>query len=135
MGQTSQSQATSTEPYRVFCVRHGPQFLSHEEYIRQLDAPNDVWRCPHGCVAEWDDTWYESWLTRLKCLETVCDGVEATFYTPDGDELTLCGRCPMTATDLDSSADIQTLLSALQGKELPTLTPGRTRSTEKGKAI
>jgi hypothetical protein len=45
-------------------------FLTHEEYVEQLDNVNDIWRCtqlvqdkpearPCGLRSEWDDENYE----------------------------------------------------------------------------
>lgn len=46
--------------YRVSCVEHGNVCLTRDEYMAQLGATNDRWRCPL-CqkVAGFDDDWYE----------------------------------------------------------------------------
>ena len=102
-------------PYRTHCSSHGALFLSHKEYIRQLDAPNAPWRCPLGCSAEWDDSWYENWAGRSQCLATECQGGRTLRYTPDGSEMSLCDGCPWpdyTEIDLDKE-DLVLLLASL----------------------
>lgn len=46
---------------RVKCDEHGWQYLSEDQYDRQLDDPNKGWRCPVcNCYpCEWDDEYFE----------------------------------------------------------------------------
>lgn len=46
-------------PYAVECPEHGKVYLSGDNYMRQLQRPDDKWRCP-TCdrVSEWDDDNY-----------------------------------------------------------------------------
>ena len=38
------------------CGQGRPTELTEEEYLKQLDKPNQLWRCPQcGSVADWDD--------------------------------------------------------------------------------
>lgn len=62
------SESTKAEtPYAVWCTglmeevpSCGKQFLSEEEYDRQMSRPNSMWRCPAcGAEATWDDEHYE----------------------------------------------------------------------------
>lgn len=68
-------QSESATPYRVQCLVHGGVYLTHDEYIRQMEHPSKVWGCPapeaaggEGGVAilacnrsaVWDDLNYES---------------------------------------------------------------------------
>lgn len=54
-------------PYAVQCEGHledypscGLVYLTYEEYMRQLSAPNATWRCPIcRAGADWDDDNYE----------------------------------------------------------------------------
>ena len=46
--------------YAVICPKHEQIFLTHEEYIRQLEAPDSKWVCPYcNRLAEFDDANYE----------------------------------------------------------------------------
>lgn len=54
--------ALSTEPtyYAVVCPTHGQQFLTEDEYGRQLCRPDSRWTCPVcGATSSWDDDNYE----------------------------------------------------------------------------
>lgn len=47
-------------PYRVWCKKCGPQFLSKTEYQRQMNNVNSRWKCPVCyCPSVWDDSWFE----------------------------------------------------------------------------
>ena len=54
-------------PYAVICTENilggpgcGKQYLTEEEYRRQLARPHKPWQCPScGEQAEWDDANYE----------------------------------------------------------------------------
>lgn len=53
----------SRDPTRwaVICRVHGLQFLSHDQYLEQLDRPDDRWECPVcGAIADWDDECQET---------------------------------------------------------------------------
>ena len=53
-------------PWRVDCDMCGPQYLSKEFYLRQLNAPNICWRCPCcGQDAYWDDAHHEAFMDAL----------------------------------------------------------------------
>lgn len=59
----SDSTSLTPTPYAVYCLagcRVGLIYLTYEEYIRQMERPDDLWRCPicRG-EAEWSDTNYE----------------------------------------------------------------------------
>lgn len=44
----------------IICRDHGHQGISDQEYRRQLDRPDDLWKCPIcGQAATWDDDRYE----------------------------------------------------------------------------
>ena len=49
-------------PYRVRCYStHGIQYVTRDEYNRQMRDPNSRWRCPKcNCLAGFDDEWYEA---------------------------------------------------------------------------
>lgn len=48
-------------PYAVLCDDHGQRFLTHEQYLRQLNRPDSLWACPRcGESAHWDDDEYEA---------------------------------------------------------------------------
>lgn len=50
-------------PYAVLCPQHGQQFLTDDEYSRQLCRPDSRWKCPvEGCgrISGWDDDNYEA---------------------------------------------------------------------------
>jgi len=68
--------------WRVICPHHGPVFLTREEYMAQMKAPNNKWECTAfdmgnpkdpddvgpgvcGAKASWDDHWYEMWMDDL----------------------------------------------------------------------
>lgn len=54
--------STHQTPYRVICPEHGEQYLSYEQYMKQLIQADDTWRCPFPWCnkkAEWDDAWYD----------------------------------------------------------------------------
>lgn len=44
---------------RVICDEHGPQFITKEEYDRQISDPWHTWKCPCRNHAEWDDEYWE----------------------------------------------------------------------------
>ena len=47
-------------PWAVICRNHGQQFLTEEQYERQLDRPDSLWTCPVcGDSATWDDDNFE----------------------------------------------------------------------------
>jgi len=57
--------------WRVSCPYHGLVYLTQEEYLAQLEAPNHLWECPAfdenelgvcGAKANWDSHWYEAWM-------------------------------------------------------------------------
>lgn len=59
-------------PYAVLCNDHGQQFLTHEQYLRQLNRSDSLWACPRcGESAHWDDDEYEA---------------ASTFENPDTEE-------------------------------------------------
>jgi hypothetical protein len=48
-------------PYAVICREHGQQFLTSDEYNRQLCRPDSLWTCPKcGEASHWDDDNYEA---------------------------------------------------------------------------
>jgi hypothetical protein len=48
-------------PYAVICREHGQQFLTSDEYNRQLCRPDSLWTCPKcGEASNWDDDNYEA---------------------------------------------------------------------------
>jgi hypothetical protein len=48
-------------PYAILCREHGQQFLTDDEYGRQLCRPDARWTCPKcGRVSDWDDDNYEA---------------------------------------------------------------------------
>jgi len=48
-------------PYAVLCRGHGRQFLTDDEYGRQLCRPDDRWTCPRcRSVSNFDDDNYEA---------------------------------------------------------------------------
>lgn len=48
-------------PFAVTCRTHGLVYLTHAEYLAQLDDVGGLWRCPlDGTVAEWNDANYEA---------------------------------------------------------------------------
>lgn len=46
--------------YGVICPMHGPVDIGAVEYVRQMNRPNDRWRCPL-CreISNFDDEKYE----------------------------------------------------------------------------
>ena len=57
-------------PYAVRCYGtdvgvgvtegHGLIYLTHNEYDRQMDHPDEMWKCPKcGAAVAWDDVNYE----------------------------------------------------------------------------
>jgi hypothetical protein len=58
---------TMNTPYAVFChsapgrgCKGGRQYLTKEQYDKQMNDPNALWKCPTcGQLAEWDDDNYE----------------------------------------------------------------------------
>ena len=47
-------------PFAVLCDDHGQQFLTEEQYLRQLNRPDWFWTCPRcGESAHWDDDEYD----------------------------------------------------------------------------
>lgn len=52
--------STVETPYAVICREHGQQFLTDDEYGRQLCRPDSLWTCP-VCreASQWDDDHYE----------------------------------------------------------------------------
>lgn len=58
-------ESTEPTPYAVRCPSHGQVFLDREEYMQQLSAPYDRWRCPCcGDTAWWDDGNFEKGMVR-----------------------------------------------------------------------
>ena len=65
-----------TTPYAVYCKGNsildeeagkylscGLVFLTYTEYVKQMNKPNALWRCPNcGSDAQWDDDNYEEWM-------------------------------------------------------------------------
>jgi hypothetical protein len=48
-------------PFAVLCDDHRQQFLTEEQYSRQLHRPDSFWSCPRcGESAHWDDDEYET---------------------------------------------------------------------------
>jgi hypothetical protein len=53
--------AAHKTPFAVLCDDHGQRFLTHEQYLRQLNRPDSLWACPAcGESAHWDDDEYEA---------------------------------------------------------------------------
>lgn len=53
--------AQERTPYAVICPEHGQKFMTHDEYMRQMCAPDSRWACPDcGRVSQFDDDNYES---------------------------------------------------------------------------
>lgn len=47
-------------PWAVICREHGQVFLTEEEYVWQMNHPDDLWGCPIcGKAAQWDDDNFE----------------------------------------------------------------------------
>jgi hypothetical protein len=56
--------APASTPWAVICPKHGRVYLTHDEYVDQLDQADDLWRCtklvdgdpPAACglASEWD---------------------------------------------------------------------------------
>jgi hypothetical protein len=44
--------APAPTPWAVICPWHKRVFLTHDEYVEQLDNVNDIWRCTHLVDAE-----------------------------------------------------------------------------------
>lgn len=52
--------------WAVTCRTHGQQFLTEDEYNRQLCRPDSLWNCPCcGASAEFDDANYEAFLEEV----------------------------------------------------------------------
>jgi hypothetical protein len=69
--------------WRLHCPYHGIVYLTREEYMAQMAAPDSKWKCPAfdngdptdpndpgpgvcGAVSSWDDHWYEAWMDDLQ---------------------------------------------------------------------
>lgn len=53
--------AARRTPYAVLCDDHGQQFLTEQQYSRQLSRPDSFWSCPRcGEYAYWDDDEYDA---------------------------------------------------------------------------
>lgn len=50
-------------PYAVICPQHSKVYLTHTEYIQQLDKPGTLWKCPL-CRrdSDWDNLNYDTWV-------------------------------------------------------------------------
>ena len=47
-------------PYGIYCEEHGEQGLTKENYTKQMNNPDALWKCPIcGMSAWWDDDRYE----------------------------------------------------------------------------
>jgi hypothetical protein len=48
--------------WAVFCFEHGLVYLTHNEYVEQMEAADSVWVCPI-CRrwARWSDENFEKW--------------------------------------------------------------------------
>lgn len=58
--------STVKTPYAVFCPTDGQQFLTSDEYGRQLSRPDNLWTCPKcGAASQWDDDNFETFESDL----------------------------------------------------------------------
>lgn len=54
------SKEEEIQPYaRLWCPAHGAVLIDEQEYTRQLDRPDQRWKCGCGRDAQWDDEYYE----------------------------------------------------------------------------
>lgn len=66
------SESAVKTAYAVRCMYHGLVYLTYDEYVKQMENPNDLWRCPRfipdkgycGSPSEFDDDNYESELLK-----------------------------------------------------------------------
>jgi hypothetical protein len=53
--------STTPTPFAVICTAHGRQFMTSDEYGRQLSRPDSRWTCPKcGEIGQFDDDNYEA---------------------------------------------------------------------------
>jgi len=54
-------------PYAIICPTHKQVFLTHNEYVRQMEIPSARWKCPIcQTISNWDDEPYEEYLDRQR---------------------------------------------------------------------